>query len=268
MNCAWQDFLALVPQCVRPEVDRLSDSLQELRLRQGQAAELVTGRGSSFSTVRMEESHIRFAVNAASRYSPWAAATAAQGYITAPGGHRLGLCGSLCPGGMKEIRSVNIRVARDLTGIADRMPMEGNILILGPPGSGKTTMLRDLIRRISRQEPVAVVDERSEIFPDGFERGKRTDVICGCSKAEGLETVLRSMGPRTVAVDEITAAADCDALQSALWCGVRILATAHAASVRDLRRRQVYRPLAESGCFDTLVVLRQDKSWYTERMTS
>ncbi len=267
MRCAWNELMALVPLQLRKEVDKYAGSLQELRLRAGLAPEIIAAGESRFLEEIVLESDIRFVVNGASRYSPWAADTAAQGYLTAPGGHRVGLCGSHAPTGLRDIQSVNIRVARDFPGIADKLCAAGNILILGPPGSGKTTLLRDLIRRLSREETVSVVDQRGEIFPRGFDRGLRTDVLTGCKKAEGIEMLLRAMGPQTIALDEITAAEDCDALRSALWCGVRLVATAHASHGEDLKRRPLYRPLAESGCFDTLVVLHRDKSWHTERLT-
>lgn len=271
MKCAWNELLAILPQNLKHEADRHRDTLQELRLRLDKPPELVTAGGSVWLTGAVAEPELRFVVNTASRYSPWAAETAAKGYITAPGGHRIGLCGeAVTQGGqargMRNVTSLNIRVARDFPGIADKAPSQGNVLILGPPGSGKTTLLRDLIRNIAKDQTVAVVDERGELFPAGFDRGLRTDVLTGCGKAAGIDMLLRTMGPGYIAVDEITAAEDCRALRSALWCGVGLLATAHAASREDLLRRPVYRPLVESGCFDTLLILRRDKSWVTERM--
>ncbi len=268
MRCAWKELMALVPMELRREVDKYAGSLQELRLRVGLPTEVVTQSGRFLLKDATGETDIRFVVNAASHYSPWAAATAARGYITAPGGHRIGLCGTVSPTGMRDVQSVNIRVARDFPGIGDKLPTSGNVLILGPPGSGKTTLLRDYIRKLSRKETVSVVDERGEIFPQGFDRGSRTDVLTGCCKPDGIDMVLRTMGPQVIAVDEITAQADCAALKGALWCGVRLVATAHASNPEDLKRRQVYRPIVESGCFDTVVVLSRDKSWRTERMNA
>ncbi len=266
MRCAWKELMALVPPDLRQEVDKYSQTLQELRLRVGRSPEFAAADGDRFSGRQVQESDLRFVVNAASRYSPWAAETAAQGYITAPGGHRIGLCGSMTPSGVGNYRSLNIRVARDFPGIGDRLPNTGNILILGPPGSGKTTLLRDLIRKISQNSTVSVVDQRGELFPVDFDRGLRTDVLTGCSKEQGIDMLLRTMGPEVIAVDEITAKVDCDALIRAQWCGVRLIATAHAADAADLKRRPVYRPLAQCGCFDTLVILKRDKSWRVERM--
>ena len=77
---------------------------------------------------------------------------------------------------------------------------------------------------------------------------------------------LRTMGPQCIAVDEITALEDCQALMSAGWCGVALLATAHAANFEDLRHRKVYQPLWNSGLFTKSIVLSRDKSWRVERM--
>ncbi len=266
MNCAWKELMALIPLRLRQEADKYSESLQELRLRKGLPPEWVTARGPIHRGEPVEDEDLKFVVNAASRYSPWAAETVAQGYLTAPGGHRIGLCGTKNPTGLGNLTSLNIRVARDFPGIGDRLILGGNLLILGPPGSGKTTLLRDLIRKTSHRNTVCVVDERGELFPDGFGRGLRTDVLLGCGKAEGIDMVLRTMGPEVIAVDEITATGDCEALIKAQWCGVRLMATAHASCRDDLCRRPVYRPLVESGCFEELVILKPDKSWYLERM--
>jgi stage III sporulation protein AA len=112
------------------------------------------------------------------------------------------------------------------------------------------------------------VDERGEIFPGGdvFDPGVRTDVLTGCSKAQGVEIALRTMGPKCIAVDEITAKEDCQALVNAGWCGVDLLATAHAANREDLYMRPVYRPIIETGLFERMIILKRDKSWYMERM--
>lgn len=273
MMCAWKELLAILPQWMRQEVDMLGkDALQELRLRINAPPELVLEKNVQWLCRLVTQEDLNYCVNTASRYSPWAAATAAQGYITAPGGHRIGLCGEAVYKngeitGIRDVNSLCIRVARDFPGIGKGAATCGkSILILGAPGWGKTTLLRDLAREISRRETVAVVDERREVFPLGFARGKRMDVLTGCPKPAGIEMVLRTMGPSCIAVDEITAEPDCKALIQAMGCGVRLLATAHAASLQDFRSRPVYRPLQESRAFDTVLVLHSDKSFRTERM--
>lgn len=273
MRCAWKELLGILPAWLRKPVDEQGrETLQELRLRCGTPPELVLRDGVRWLDRNAEGEDLRFCVNAASRYSPWSAATAAQGYVTAPGGHRIGLCGeAVCKNGevtgIRELRSLCIRVARDFPGIGrEAAKCGGSILILGAPGWGKTTLLRDLVRQIAERETVAVVDERGELFPEGIARGKRMDVLTGCPKPAGIDMVLRTMGPACIALDEITAQADTQALLYAVGCGVRLLATVHASSLSDLRRRPVYRPLMESGLFETALVLRADKTFQTERM--
>ena len=275
MKCAWNTFLSILPPRLRMEVDDLGrDTLEELHLRLNRQVELVLGGFSHLLKTEAREEDIRFVVNTASQYSPWAAASASQGYVTAPGGHRIGMCGDCVVQaghvtGIRRASSLCIRVARSFEGIGQNVPKHGSVLILGPPGSGKTTLLRDVIRlRSHGGTATAVVDERGELFPLGdiFEPGPRTDVLTGCSKAQGVDMALRTMGPKCIAVDEITAAEDCQALMSAGWCGVELLATAHAASCEDLKKRPVYQPLAQSGLFEQAIILGRDKSWRMERM--
>ena len=92
------------------------------------------------------------------------------------------------------------------------------------------------------------------------------DVLTGCNKAEGLDVLIRTMSPRVIAVDEITSEKDCEALIRAGWCGVRLLATAHAASQKDLQTRPLYKSLLQSGLFDHLFILKRDKTWYEEKI--
>lgn len=275
MKCAWQDFLDVLPPDYRLDVDSQGKGgLWELRMRCGQPAELVGAWGSRWLQHTVQKQDIRYVVNAASRYSPWAAHTISQGYLTTAGGHRIGLCGKgvLQDCGLitiKEPTSLCLRVARDHPGIAKGLPEHGSILIIGKPGAGKTTLLRDLIRQRSDTgiASVAVVDERGELFPEGiFRAGKRTDILSGCTKASGIDMVLRTMGPGVIAVDEITADSDCDALLHSGWCGVSLLATAHAAGREELDQRPVYKKMISYRLFDWLVILQQDKSWKLERM--
>ena len=280
MVCAWESFLSLLPLWMRADVDHLGKaSLQELRLRIGFPPELNTADRTLYLSRMVLEDDVLFCINAASRYSPWTAATAAYGYITATGGHRIGICGDAVTsnGVMTGIRTPTmlcIRVARDIPGIAEAIPrVDQSILLIGPPGSGKTTLLRDLIRRYSNADlgSISVVDERGEIFPyakgnNTFLPGKHTDILTGCKKAHGIDSVLRCMGPTAIAIDEITAQEDCVALTQAAWCGVRLFATAHAGSRNDLFNRTIYRTIIESRIFDSIIILKPDKSWTYERM--
>ena len=149
-----------------------------------------------------------------------------------------------------------------------------NTLILSPPGLGKTTLLRDLIRCVSlgegvRPRRVGVADERGELGAGALRRhlGPRTDVLENCPKAAALLMLLRGMAPQVLAVDEITAPEDLRAIQEAAGCGVTLLATAHGGSWEELRLRPLYRELLDQGIFRTFVVLSlaQGKRVYTVR---
>ncbi len=280
MRCAWQAYINLIPVWMREKVDKQGrETLQEIRLRLDMPPELILRNGRMYLDKLVTGDDLHFSLNMASRYSPWSASSIGKGFITAPGGHRVGICGQcvLLNGkmtGIRTVTSLNLRVARDFPGIAaETMNFSGSVLIIGKPGSGKTTLLRDMIRQRSDHctDCIAVVDEREEIFPKTGEKlcfpvGKHTDVISGCKKAEGIEVLLRNMCPETIAVDEITAPEDCQALLHAGWCGVKLLATAHAGNQEDLYSRPVYQPVIKSHLFDTLIVLHGDKSWHSERI--
>lgn len=274
MTCAWKQLLAVLPIWMRKEVDIHKDILlQELRLRINAPPELVFADKACWINRTITPEDLNYIINAASRYSPWTAATMAKGYITVSGGHRIGVCGETViqqgsVTGFRNITSVCIRIARDFPGIAaDLKRISGSVLLLGPPGSGKTTLLRDLIRQKADSETVCVVDERKELFPEGLPPGKRVDILSGCSKSAGIAMLLRTMGPSCIAMDEITDPEDAYALQEAANCGIHLLATAHATSVSDYQQRTIYRPLWENRIFPLILVLKKDKSYTIERMS-
>ena len=201
-----------------------------------------------------------------------------EGYLTIEGGHRLGLCGTavLENGQMRNLRSlssVSIRIARQRPGAA--LPllsglMEGgrlcSTLIAAPPGMGKTTLLRDLVRCISDGDGtpplrVGLADERGEVAAlyggvPQLRVGRRTDVIEGCPKAQGAMLLLRAMNPQVLAMDEITAPEDVGALLTAAGCGAVLLATAHGEG-DELTRRPLYRTMLEERIFQRVVSIQR-----------
>jgi len=203
-----------------------------------------------------------------------------NGFITLPGGHRVGLAGTaILSGGsvraMKDFCGLNIRIAREITGVADEiMPIvwpQGttrplNTLLFSGPGGGKTTLLRDITRQLSEGRPhtgglaVCIVDERSEIAAcyrgvPTHDVGPTTDILDACPKAEGMMMMLRSMGPQVLVTDEIGRPEDALALRDARAGGVTVMATAHASSLDELRARPVLSGLVRDEVFDCLVQL-------------
>ena len=280
MDVVLEPVIRILPTWLRNTMSKEQlEQILEIRLRVGQAVEVVNRHGSRWLQRTVREEDLRFCINMASKYSPWTVSSIYDGFITIDGGHRVGI--SCCwkteeSGriGIEKVMSICIRVAKDYKNISrDLYRLHESLLIIGKPGSGKTTLLRDLIRQISSrcEGSVCVVDERKELFPMSaeamcFAPGPRTDVLSGCPKRKGIEMAIRCMGPKTVAVDEITSSDDCTALLEASWCGVDILATAHASCIEDLTKRPVYKPLLNCGVFRNIVVMKEDKSWSFERM--
>lgn len=280
MKCQWQEFIQILPQWLRPLVDESGRSdMTELRLRVGKPPEIVKGSYSEFLKRNIVNEDLNYILNTATRYSPWTSPSVKEGYITAAGGHRIGLCGEYVymEGDVKNIRclsSLCIRIARQITNVSGGVHKKsGSILIIGRPGSGKTTFLRDLIYQTSSHQKgsVVVIDERRELFPGSFgkfcfDTGDRTDILSGCYKVNGLEIAVRTLNPSVIAVDEITGDTDCLALSKAAWCGVRLFATAHAGSKKELFSRNIYKPILENKIFDTLIILQADKTWREEAL--
>ncbi len=201
-----------------------------------------------------------------------------KGYITMTGGNRVGICGKVILDGerikgIRNISSVNIRLAHEITGCAAEVMhyiyngVEINsTLIASPPGGGKTTILRDIIRCLSDGTQnhsgisVGVADERSEIaachmgVPQN-NIGIRTDVLDGCPKALGMMMLIRSMSPKVVAVDEIGSSQDAAAIMYAINCGSRIIATIHGGSMEELLDKEVVKTLIASHAFTRIIML-------------
>ena len=261
-----------------PEVHRLAE---EFRLRAGRPLSILLPEGerSLGDTVTPED--LEDLCDLATDYSRYAAEeTLRQGYLSVRGGFRVGLCGTAvmkdgANTALRDLSSAAVRIAREHRGIGEdivsRLFREGryqNTLLLSPPGGGKTTLLRDLVRCLSTGGPgrpglrVSLIDERGEVAvmvrgkPE-MDVGPWTDVLDACPKALGIPMALRAMNPQVIAVDEITAEADLHAAVQAAGCGVGLLATIHAAGIEELRQRPLYRQLLSEGVFRLAVCIRR-----------
>lgn len=290
-----------LPPVIRQILDRSTvpwDNLEEIRLRLGRPL-AVHGHDEAFFlneqgtpvtgelAYRPDEKVIDRALQLISSSSLYAFEQELRcGYITVPGGHRVGLCGqAVLEAGrvarLKHITGLNYRIAREIVGAAARyvshfidyrLKRVRNSLIVSPPRGGKTTFLRDLTRRISdgvgelgfRGFKVAVVDERSEIagsfqgLPQ-LQIGDSTDVLDACPKAEGMMMLLRSMGPQVIVTDEIGLIADIEAVEEVIHAGVSVITTAHGSSLGEIRGRPGLRRLLEQGAFERILFLGRSR---------
>lgn len=264
---------------------------EEFRLRSGQKMSLLGPEGeTSISEEPVTGQDLQAVLDRATEFSAYrCAGSIRQGYVTVRGGCRVGICGTaVLRGGeiatVGELSSLSIRIARAALGVAKdvypKLWSEGSFestLILSPPGGGKTTLLRDLIRCLSKGSQthpalrVAVVDERGEIAAARggcaqFDVGPYTDILTGTEKAEGISMLLRAMNPQVIAVDEITAPEDIRAMTVAANCGVAFLATVHGRDLDELRRRKLCRELLDTELFHQFIVLEGRGSARTSRV--
>ena len=262
-----------LPRRIREKItEKDLENIQEVRLRCGQPVMLKEEGRIWFLEERVSAAELRETVSILSAYSLYAfEEELRQGYLTIEGGHRVGFCGkAVMENGeirtLKQINALNIRIAREQKGWGEMiLPdlMEGerfyHTLIVSPPGCGKTTLLRDIVRCLSeRMLMVGVVDERGEIAPlrDGVPQmdvGRCTDILVGCPKAKGMVLLLRSMSPDVIAVDELGRREDVDAVYEVLHCGVKLIATAHGYDFDDIQNR--LQPFLQKNIFERYLFL-------------
>ena len=268
------------------EQERMDFSeLQEIRLRIGQPVtvlyqneELILPTMYS-EKKRLGKQEMKETIEHISNYSLYAYEhELKQGFITIEGGHRVGMAGQVIMEGgkiknMKYISSFNIRVSHEVLECENKIfpyitynKQMNHTLIISPPRCGKTTLLRDVIRQISDGNrwikgcTVGVVDERSElggcylgVIQNNL--GMRTDILDRCPKADGMIMLIRSMAPQVVAVDEIGAKEDVHAIEYAMHCGCKMLATAHGDSMEEICKKPIFEKLIREKRFERYVIL-------------
>ena len=274
----WQRIARTIPDWQKAQAE-------ELRLRAGYPMTVLMPEGEWLIGTEKQPvmpQDIEQLCDVVTAYSRYAATdTMAQGYLIAPGGFRVGLCGTAvmeegkCKN-LRQLSSAAIRIAKEQTGISDEVFPQimdkgvfASTLIVASPGLGKTTLLRDMVRNLSNgtaeisAHRIALVDERGEVagMYHGVPQlavGCHTDVLDGAPKSIGINMMLRSTNPQVIAVDEITAREDIQAMAHAANCGVKLLATIHALDVEELKRKPLYQKLLGLRVFTKAVTIVRD----------
>lgn len=266
-----------------PPSERLG--MEEIRVRIGRPLEVFVNGHSIFFPFIVSKEDGNQLLNKISRYSVYTMEEELKrGYITVQGGHRVGLAGRVIlqdskVKAIRDVASFNIRIAKEKIGIANPyIPYlydKGkwrHTMIIGPPQTGKTTLLRDIARLISSEEEhslrkpakVGIVDERSEIAGcmDGIPQmtfGQRIDVLDACPKAEGMMMMIRSMSPDVLIVDEVGRKEDEEAILEAVNAGIQLVMTTHGSSLEEVKKRPMLSRMIKMGIFERYIELNRKK---------
>lgn len=281
----WQETLNFFSLCLPKSVSKTLAGLpageaREIRIRANRPVRIITGAEDKACPLVTSQEQVNAIAESLSEHALYARADEQRhGYMTLRGGHRMGLCGRVIPQGsvirgLRDISSLCVRVAGQWPGAADAvmpylMDTQGRVrsmLVVGLPGTGKTTLLRDACRQLSDGGVrMAMVDERSELAAMSrgvpqLDVGENTDVLDGACKEVGLRWLLRGMAPQALVTDEMGGMADAMAVLEAAQSGVSVLTSVHGAEVESLSKRSALYHLMQNHVFSLYVVMESGKA--------
>lgn len=260
------------------------ENIQEIRLRKNKPVVIVSNGESSFLTSNSKttyivsnncviptENELVDTINKMCGYSMHTQTeNISKGFITLKNGSRIGLSGTAVYEekhikSVKDINSINIRIPRNILNISDSVfdyfQSNGlkNILIVGPPNCGKTTVLKDIAYQLSsgrmgKYYKVCIVDERNEISNNDFS-GPNTDVLSGFEKDRGITIAMRTLSPDFIVCDEISSANEVLKIIDGMNSGIKFILSLHSNDLEELKRKNIFKLLVSEADFDTVVLL-------------
>lgn len=281
------NIIEYMPENIKEEIKEYNDldEITEIRLRANKNMVLIYGQEEEITRHKVTLKDMLDILVKVSENSIYSIQNEINnGFVTIKGGHRIGICGEviLADGcnikNIKNINGMNIRVAKEVKGASEKIIGKiikngryENTLIVSPPGCGKTTLLRDIVRQISNGvdklnlngKNVGLIDERGEIASvyrgmPSLDVGQRTDILSNCPKSIGMEMIIRSMGVDIIATDEIGSIDDCNAINKAIISGVKVMFTMHGENLEDITMHSEMNKLLNKGIFKNIIVLTKE----------